>query len=158
MFVPVVLIVLVMSFVAVLRRVVRLEDMTDCFGYLLVSGVPAVVKCLYEAAAESALAVCIVYLIRRFFQVLLEVVLGACAVHCWRTSVNAAAREVSVSCVDACCRLRAVRALPAAPPRRSSRSSRHGCPSAWLLVMRCGEPESKSRAMLVFGQCGAAVL
>lgn len=57
---PVVLIVVVMSFVAVLRRVVRLEDMADCFSYLLVSGVPAVVKCLYEAAAESALAVCIV--------------------------------------------------------------------------------------------------
>ena len=95
---------------------------------------------------------------RRFFQVLLEVVLGACAVHCWRTSVNAAAREVFVSCVDACCRLRAVRALPAAPPRRSSRSSRHGCPSTWLLVMCCGGPESKSRAMFVFGQCGAAVL
>ena len=42
--------------------------------------------------------------------------------------MSAAASDVSVVCVDACCLLRAVLALPAAPPRRSSRSAQRGCP------------------------------
>ena len=64
-------------------------------------------------------------------------VLAVCEVHCCRTSVSAAASEVSVVCVVACWRLCAVRALPAAPPRRSSRSSLQGSPCMCLSVVCC---------------------